>query len=121
MSSSYLKEFAMLKTCVLKSKIHRVKITHTDICSDGGVVVDESFMKAAAMVENEKIHVVNIDNGERFVSYIKKGPPGSGICSLHGADSRRGAIGDIIIIISYARMELSIAKNYRPHIIFPAH
>lgn len=111
----------MLKTCVLKSKIHRVKITQSNIDANGGVMVDESLMKAAAMTENEKIHVVNINNGERFVSYIQKGPAGSGICSLHGADSRRGEVGDIIIIISYARMEVSVAKNYRPHIVFPGH
>ena len=109
----------MITTCVLKSKIHRIKITHTDISSDGGLVVDGSFMTAASMIENEKVHVVNVNNGERFVTYIRKALAGSGICNLHGADARRGEPGDIIIIISYAKMEMNGAKNYRPHIIFP--
>ena len=109
----------MLTTCVLKSKIHRVKITHTDIISDAGLVVDSFYMKAASMIENEKVHVVNVNNGERFVTYIRKALEGSGICSLHGADARRGEPGDIIIVISYAKMEINDAKIYRPHIIFP--
>ena len=109
----------MLKTCVLKSKIHRVKITHTEIHSTDGIVVDSSWMRAASMIDYEKVHVVNINNGERFVTYLRQGEPGSGICSLGGADARRGEPGDIIIIISYARMEITKANNFRPHIIFP--
>jgi aspartate 1-decarboxylase len=109
----------MTKICVLKSKIHRVQITHTDILSDDGLIVDEAWMNASAMTDYEKVHVVNINNGERFVTYIRAGEPGSGICTLCGADARRGEPGDIIIVISYSKMETDEAKNYRPHIVFP--
>ena len=109
----------MTKICVLKSKIHRAKITDADILSGQGLIIDQSWMQTAAMIDYEKVHVVNINNGERFETYIRSGEAGSGICALCGADARRGEPGDIIIIISYAKMEANKAKNYRPHIIFP--
>jgi aspartate 1-decarboxylase len=104
---------------VLKSKIHRVRITQSNIDYVGSITVDEELMAAANLVENEKVQVVNVNNGERLETYVIKGAPGSGVISLNGPAARKGLVGDIVIIISYGSIELEEAGLYKPAIIFP--
>jgi aspartate 1-decarboxylase len=104
---------------VLKSKIHRVKVTQADLNYIGSITIDEDLMDAANMIEGEKVQIVNINNGERLETYIIKGLRGSGEICLNGPAARRVAVGDIIIIISYGIMEFEVAKAFRPSVIFP--
>ncbi|MDI1232662.1 MAG: aspartate 1-decarboxylase [bacterium] len=104
---------------VLKSKIHNVKITFTELNYIGSITVDEALLEAANMIENEKVLIVNNTNGERIETYIIKGERGSGIIGLNGAAARRGMIGDEIIIISFALMEFEEAKTHQPWLVFP--
>jgi aspartate 1-decarboxylase len=104
---------------VLKSKIHRATITESDINYIGSIGIDEDLMDAANLIENEQVHIYNITNGERLETYIIKGNRGSGNISLNGAAARRAAIGDKIIIVSYATMDFEEAKHFKPIIIFP--
>lgn len=104
---------------VLKSKIHRVKVTQADLNYIGSITIDEDLMDAANFIEGEKVQIVNICNGERLETYIIKGVRGSGDICLNGPAARRVAVGDIIIIISYALMDFEEAKTFRPTIIFP--
>lgn len=104
---------------ILKSKIHRVKITQAELHYVGSITLDEDLMDAANLIENEKVQVVNVNNGERLETYVIKGQRGSGMVCLNGPAARKAAIGDIVIIISYAGMELEEAKNYKPVLIFP--
>ena len=104
---------------VLKSKIHRVKITQTELHYVGSITIDENLMDAASIVENEKVQIVNINNGERIETYVIKGEKGSGEICLNGPAARKAQVGDIIIIISYAAMTPHEARNHKPIIIFP--
>ena len=104
---------------VLKSKVHRVIITEASLNYVGSLTLDEELMDAAGMIENEKVQIVNINNGERLETYLIKGKRGSGICCLNGPAARKGAVGDIIIVISYAIMPFEEAKVYKPKIVFP--
>lgn len=104
---------------VLKSKIHRCIITEADLHYVGSIAIDEDLMDAARLIENEKVHVYNITNGERLETYVIKGERGSGIISLNGAAARKAAVGDLIIIVSYASMDPEEAANFKPAIIFP--
>ena len=104
---------------VLKSKIHKATITESDLNYIGSIGIDEDLLEAANLIENERVHIYNITNGERLETYIIKGKRGSGIISLNGAAARRAAIGDHIIIVSYASMEFEKAKTYKPIILFP--
>ncbi len=104
---------------VVKSKIHRVKITDSDLNYIGSITIDEDLMDAANIIEGEKVHIVNINNGERLITYAIKGERKSGDIILNGPAARRVAKGDIIIIISYAMLEFEEAKNFKPSIIFP--
>ena len=104
---------------VLKSKIHRATITESDLNYIGSIGIDEDLMDACNLIENERVHIYNITNGERLETYIIKGKRGSGIISLNGAAARRAAIGDKIIIVSYATMDFEEAKTFKPHILFP--
>ncbi len=104
---------------VLKSKIHRAVITEANLNYVGSLTLDEELMIAANLIENEKIQVVNINNGERIETYIIKGKRGSGTVCLNGPAARKGAVGDIIIIISYAVMDFEEAKLFKPAIVFP--
>jgi aspartate 1-decarboxylase len=104
---------------VLKSKVHRVVITEASLNYVGSLTLDEALMEGAGMIENEKVQIVNINNGERLETYLIKGKRGSGICCLNGPAARKGAVGDIIIVISYASMPFEEAKKYRPIIVFP--
>lgn len=108
-----------MKIEVLKSKIHRVRVTDANLNYVGSITIDEALLEAANMIEGEKVHIVNNNNGERFETYIIKGPRNSGIICLNGAAARRVQPDDIIIIISYAIMNFEEAKNFKPWIIFP--
>lgn len=104
---------------VLKSKVHRAVITEADLNYVGSLTLDEALMDAANMIEGEKIQIVNVNNGARIETYLIKGKRGSGTVCLNGPAARKGAVGDIVIIISYALMEFEEAKSFKPSIIFP--
>ena len=104
---------------VVKSKIHRVKITQAELHYVGSITIDEDLMDAANIIENEKVQIVNINNGERLETYVIKGERKSGHVCLNGPAARKAQVGDIIIIISYASMDFSEAKKHKPTIIFP--
>lgn len=104
---------------VLKSKIHRVSVTQADLNYVGSITIDEELMEAANIIAGEKVAIVNNNNGERFETYIIKGPRNSGCICLNGAAARRVQVGDIIIIASYALMDFEDAKQFRPWVIFP--
>ena len=104
---------------VLKSKIHRVKITQAELHYVGSIAIDEDLMEAANVIEGEKVQVVNINNGERLDTYVIKGERGTGMVCLNGPAARKAQVGDIVIIISYASMEFEEAKSFKPTLIFP--
>jgi len=104
---------------VVKSKIHRVTVTEADLNYIGSITIDEDLMDAANLIEFEKVQVVNINNGERLETYVITGERGTGQICMNGPAARKVAVGDIIIIISYASMDFEKAKKYKPDIIFP--
>lgn len=104
---------------VVKSKIHRVKVTGADLNYIGSITIDEDLMDAANIVEGEKIQVVNNNNGERLETYVIPGRRNSGEITLNGAAARKVAKGDILILITYAMMSLEEAKNFKPSLVFP--
>ena len=104
---------------VLKSKIHRVKITEAELHYVGSITIDEDLMDAANLVENEKVQIVNINNGERLETYVIKGERGTGQICLNGPAARKAQVGDIIIIISYCSIDQQKAKEHQPIVIFP--
>ena len=104
---------------VLKSKIHRVKITQAELHYVGSITIDEALMEAADIVENEKVQVVNINNGERIETYVIKGERNSGDVCLNGPAARKAQVGDIVIIITYASIEKADASGHSPILVFP--
>lgn len=104
---------------VVKSKIHRVTVTQADLNYIGSITIDEDLMDAANIIANEKVHIVNNNNGERFSTYVIKGERGSGTVCLNGAAARKVQPGDVIIIMSYALMEFEEAKSFTPAVVFP--
>jgi aspartate 1-decarboxylase len=104
---------------ILKSKVHRATITEANVDYVGSLTMDEDLMDAANMIEHEKIQVVNVNNGERIETYLIKGERGSGVICLNGPAARKGVVGDIVIIISYAVMDFEAAKTWTPTVIFP--
>jgi L-aspartate-alpha-decarboxylase len=104
---------------VLKSKIHRVRVTQAELNYVGSITIDEDLMDAANILANEKVQIVNNNNGARFETYVIKGERGSGIVCLNGAAARLVQVGDIVIIISYALMDFEEAKKYEPVLVFP--
>lgn len=102
-----------------KSKIHRATVTQADLNYVGSITIDEALMEAANMVEGERVQIVNNNNGERFETYTIKGERNSGVICLNGAAARRVAVGDIVIIISYALMTIEEAKTFEPIAVFP--
>lgn len=104
---------------VLKSKIHRVTVTQADLNYIGSITIDEELMEAAGIIEGERVHIVNNNNGERFSTYVIKGERGSGTVCLNGAAARKVQQGDIVIIMAYALMEAEEARTFKPAIIFP--
>ncbi len=104
---------------VCKSKIHRVSVTGADLQYVGSITIDEDLMDAANLIENEKVQVVNVNNGERFETYVIRGERNTGDIILNGPAARKVAVGDVIIIVSFATMEFEEAKRFKPSIIFP--
>ena len=104
---------------VVKSKIHRVKVTGADLNYIGSITIDEDLMDAANIISGEKIQVVNNSNGERLETYVIHGPRQSGEITLNGAAARKVSVGDVLILITYAMMELEEAKNFKPALVFP--
>ena len=104
---------------LLKSKIHRVKITQAELHYVGSITIDEDLMDAANLVENEKVQIVNINNGERLETYVITGERGSGQICLNGPAARKAQVGDIVIIISYCSVNANEAKQHQPIVIFP--
>lgn len=104
---------------IVKSKIHRVKITQADLHYVGSITIDEDLIDAANLVENEKVQVLNINNGERLETYVIKGERGSGIICMNGPAARKMQVGDIIIVISYGLVEFDKAKSYKPALVYP--
>lgn len=104
---------------VLKSKIHRVKVTQANLNYIGSITIDQNLMDAANIIENEKVQIVNVNNGERLETYVIKGKRGSGTICLNGPAARKVELGDTVIVISYATMDFDDAKKFSPSIIFP--
>lgn len=104
---------------VLKSKIHRVRITQAELNYVGSIAIDEDLMDAANLIAGEKVTVVNVNNGERLETYVIKGERGTGTICMNGPAARKAQVGDIVIIISYASMKFEKAKTFQPTIIFP--
>lgn len=106
---------------VLKSKIHRAHVTDSNLHYIGSVTIDEALMDAADLIENERVHIYNITNGERFETYVIKGERGSGIIGINGAAAHKATTGDLVIIVSYMAIETKEAREHHPVIIFPDH
>ncbi len=104
---------------VLKSKIHRVKVTQADLNYIGSITIDEDLMDKAGIIENERVYIYDINNGERFDTYAIKGKRKSGIIGLNGAAARKVQINDLLIIVSFATMDFEEAKKWKPTVIFP--
>jgi aspartate 1-decarboxylase len=104
---------------ILKSKVHRVVITEANLNYIGSLTLDQDLMDAANLIENEKVQVVNVNNGARIETYLISGKRKSGICCLNGPAARYGAVGDIVIVISYARMDIEEARKFKPSVVFP--
>jgi aspartate 1-decarboxylase len=104
---------------VLKSKLHKVTVTEANLNYVGSITIDEALIEAANILENEKVQIVNINNGERLETYVIRGQRNSGTIALNGAAARRVQVGDILIIISYALMDFEQAKTHKPTLVFP--
>lgn len=104
---------------VLKSKVHRVVVTEANLNYVGSLTLDEDLMDAANMLPNEKVQVVNVNNGERIETYLIKGKRGSGVCCLNGPAARKGQVGDVVVVICYASMDFETAKTFKPWVVFP--
>jgi aspartate 1-decarboxylase len=104
---------------ILKSKVHRAVITEANLNYVGSLTLDEDLMDAANMIEYEKVQIVNVNNGSRIETYLIKGKRGSGVCCLNGPAARQGAVGDIVIVISYATIDFEKAKSFKPSVVFP--
>ena len=104
---------------VVKSKIHRVKVTGADLNYIGSITIDEDLMDAANIIEGERVQIVNNNNGERLETYAIPGPRGSGEITLNGAAARKVAVGDVLILIVYGFMDFEEAKNFKPSLVFP--
>ena len=106
---------------IMKSKLHRVRVTQAELNYVGSITIDQDLMDAAHLLENEKVQIVNNNNGERFETYVIPGERGSGTICLNGAAARRAQVGDIVIIIAYALMTPEEAKAHQPNLVFPDH
>lgn len=104
---------------VVKSKIHRVKVTGADLNYIGSITIDEDLMDGANIVEGEKVQIVNNNNGNRLETYAIPGPRGSGEITLNGAAARLVAVGDVLILITYAQMTMEEARAFKPSLLFP--
>jgi aspartate 1-decarboxylase len=104
---------------ILKSKLHRVRVTEANLNYTGSITIDENLMEAAHLLENEKVQVLNLNNGERLETYVIKGKRGSGIICLNGPAARKAIVDDEVIVISYAMMTPEEAKSYNPILVYP--
>ena len=104
---------------VLKSKIHRATITQADLNYVGSIAIDEDLLDAANLIEGEKVQVLNVNNGERLETYIIRGQRGTGTVCLNGPAARKAALGDVVIVVSYALMDFEEAKQFKPWLVFP--
>jgi aspartate 1-decarboxylase len=104
---------------ILKSKIHKVTVTETNLQYVGSITIDEDLMDAANLIAGEKVQVLNINNGERLETYVITGKRGTGEICMNGPTARKAEVGDVLIIISYAAMTPEEAKNFKPTVIFP--
>jgi len=104
---------------VVKSKIHRVKCTGADLNYIGSIIIDEDLMDAANIIQGERVQIVNNDNGERLETYVIPGPRNSGEITLNGAAARKVSVGDTLILIAYAFMDIEEAKTFKPSLVFP--
>jgi len=114
-----LKKTEFMLVHIVKSKIHRVSVTEANLNYIGSITIDEDLMNAANVIANEKVSIVNNNNGERFETYVIPGKRGTGVICLNGAAARKAQPGDIIIIMAYAMMEMEEARTFKPAIIFP--
>lgn len=105
---------------ILKSKIHRVKVTQADLNYIGSITIDEDLMDGANLIEGEQVHVFNYTNGERLITYVIKGERGSGVICMNGPAALKVSAGDYVIVVAYAQMQTEEAKSFKPSIIFPA-
>lgn len=104
---------------VLKSKIHQVVVTEANLQYVGSITIDETLMNAANLIENEKVQVLDINNGERFETYVIKGEKDSGVICLNGPAARKVQVGDVVVVISYCSLDFEEAKHFKPTIVFP--
>ena len=104
---------------LLKSKIHKVTVTEANLNYVGSITIDETLMEAAHLIENEKVQVLDVNNGERFETYVIKGAKDSGVICLNGPAARKVCVGDVVVIISYCAMDFEEAKHFKPWILFP--
>lgn len=104
---------------VLKSKIHKVTVTDANLQYVGSITIDEDLMEASDIIENEKVQVLNLSNGERLETYVIKGKRGSGEICMNGPAARKAVVGDVVIILSYASMDFEEARSYEPKLLFP--
>ena len=104
---------------VLKSKLHWARVTQAELNYVGSITIDEDLIEAANIIPNEKVQIVNNNNGARFETYVIRGQRGSGTICLNGAAARLAQVGDIVIIMSYAYMEMDEARKYEPILVFP--
>lgn len=106
---------------LMKSKIHRVRVTQAELNYVGSITIDEDLMDAVGIIENEQVHIVNNNNGERLVTYAITGERGTGIICLNGAAARKAQVGDVIIIIAYGSLSQEEARTFKPKVVFPDH
>jgi len=104
---------------VCKSKIHKVTVTEANLQYVGSITIDQDLMDAANLIENEKVQVVNINNGERLDTYVIRGERGTGVICMNGPAARKAAVGDVVSIMSYAQMDFEEAKTFKPWLVFP--
>ena len=104
---------------IIKSKIHRVKVTDADLNYAGSITIDRDLIEAANLIVGEKVQIVNVNNGERLETYVIEGKKGSGEVTINGPAARKVQKGDVVIIISYAQMDLEEARSFKPSMIFP--
>ena len=108
----------MMYRTLLKSKIHRASATHCELHYEGSCAIDEDLLDAAGMVENEQVHLWNINNGERFITYAIKGQRGSGMISVNGSAARRASVGDLLIIAAFAQVPEDQVAAHQPQLVF---
>ena len=104
---------------VLKSKLHGVTVTRAELDYIGSITIDEDLMDAANLIENEQVHILNKNNGKRFITYVLKGDRGSGVICLNGPAALKVKLGDVVLVLSYANMDFEKAKTFKPWVVFP--